>query len=77
MKSYEGLINEVECTNTLKDLNSNKTPDTDGLPAEFYRFFWPDIFRDLLASYNYALQHGTMSISQRGGIISLIAKKAR
>ena len=77
MKSCEGLINEVECTNALKDFNSNKTPGTDGLPAEFYRFFWPDICHDLLASYNYAFQHSTMSISQRRGIISLIPKKGK
>ena len=77
MKSCEGLINEVECTNALTDFNSNKTPGSDGLPAEFYRFFWPDICHDLIASYNYAFQHGTLSISQRRGIISLIPKKGK
>ena len=77
MKSCEGLINEVECTSALRDFNSNKTPGTDGLPAEFYRFFWPDICHDLIASYNYAFQHGTMPISQRRGIISLTPKKGK
>ena len=77
MKSCKGLTNEVECTSALRDFNSNKTPGTDGLPAEFYRFFWPDICHDLIASYNYAFQHGTMSISQRRGIISLIPKKGK
>ena len=77
MKSCEGLINEVECTNALTDFNSNKTPGSDGLSAEFYRFFWPDICHDLIASYNYAFQHGTLSISQRRGIISLIPKKGK
>ena len=74
-KACEGLVNEEECTNALKDFSNNKTPGTDGLPAEFYRFFWPDICFDLLASFNYAFQHGTLSISQRRGIISLIPKK--
>ena len=76
-KSCEGLINEEECINALKDFDNNKTPGTDGLPAEFYRFFWPDICHDLLASYNFAFQHGTLSISQRRGIISLIPKKSK
>ena len=49
-KSCEGLLNEEECINALKDFDNNKTPGTDGLPAEFYRFFWPDICHDLLAS---------------------------
>ena len=76
-KSCEGLVNEEECMNALKDFNNNKTPGTDGLPAEFYRFFWPDICHDLLASYNFASQHGMLSISQRRGIISLIPKKSK
>lgn len=75
--SCEGLVNEEECTNALKDFDNNKTPGTDGLPAEFYRFFWPDICHDLLASYNFASQHGMLSISQRRGIISLIPKKSK
>ena len=61
----------------LKDLDRNKTTDTDGLPAEFYHFFWPDFCHDLLASYNFASQHGMLSISQRRGIISLISKKSK
>ena len=31
----------------------------------------------MLASYNFAFQHGTLSISQRRGIISLIPKKSK
>ena len=65
MKACEGLVNEEECTNALKDFSNNKTPGTDGLPAEFYRFFWPDICFDLLASYNYAFQHGTLSFKPK------------
>ena len=74
-ETCEGLVNEEECINALKDFSNNKTPGTDGLPAEFYRFFWPYICLDLQASYNYAFQHGTLSISQKRGIISLIPKK--
>ena len=76
-KSCEVLVNEEECTNALKDFNKNKTLGTDGLPAEFYRFFWPDICHDLLASYNFASQHGMLSISQRRGIINNYSLKSR
>ena len=78
--SCEGLVNVEECKNALKDFDNNKTPGTDGLPAEFYRFFWPDICHDLVASYNFASQLGMLSmlsISQRRGIISLIPKKSK
>ena len=76
-KSCEGLVTQEECTNALKHFDSNKTPGTDGLPAEFYRFFWSDIGHDLLASHNFAFHHGMLSISQRRGIISLIPKKSK
>ena len=49
-KSCEGLVNEDECINALKDFDNNKTPGTDGLPAKFSLFVWPDICHDLLAS---------------------------
>ena len=71
------MVTQEECTNALKDFDSSKTPGTDGLPAEFYRFFWPDIGHDLIASYNFSFQHGMLSMSQRRGIISLIPKKSK
>ena len=41
----------------------------------FYKFFWPELKSDMTSSFNYAFQKGTLSISQRRGIISLIPKK--
>ena len=35
-KCCEGLVNEEECINVLKDFDNNKILGTDGLPAEFY-----------------------------------------
>ena len=58
-----------ECTERIK------TPGTDGLTSEFYKFFWPELRTEMIASYNYAFHSGTLSISQKGGIISLIPKK--
>ena len=78
IKSCQGLANKEECLNTLKDFQNNKTLGNDGLPTEFY-LFGPDICHDLLASYNFACQHGMLSISQRWGIhaISLIPKQSK
>ena len=61
----------------LKILKNNKTPGSDGLPAEFYKKFWPQIKDVLLASYNFAFTHGALSIGQRLGVIVLIPKKDR
>ena len=39
--SCEGLISPEECSKLLHSLQSNKSPGNDGIPAEFYRKFWP------------------------------------
>ena len=35
----EGLLTDVECLESLKTMASNKSPGTEGLPAEFYKAF--------------------------------------
>ena len=54
----------------LKKMSNNKTPGTDGLAAEFYKYFWSDIEDVIVDSFNYGFQTGRFSISQRRGIIS-------
>ena len=71
----EGLMTESELLKSIKTLKNGKTPGTDGLTAEFYKFFWNDIKDLLLSSINYALEYGRMSTEQRRGIISLLPKK--
>ena len=55
--------------------NETFTPGYDGLPVEFYVVFWPDISDLLLASFNFSLDSGLLSSSQRNGIITLLPKK--
>ena len=70
----EGTLTEKECLAALKTMDSNKTPGTDGLPAEFYKVFWKDI-SFLIAALHYSFESGRLSISQRRGAIKLIPKK--
>ena len=56
-------------------MDSNKTPGTDGVPAEFYKNFWKDISTLLVSALNYAFESGCLSITQRRGVIKLIPKK--
>ena len=35
----EGLLTKMECLQALKTMEPNKTPGSDGLPAEFYKMF--------------------------------------
>ena len=71
----EGLMTESELLKSIKTFKNGKTPGTDGLTAEFYKFFWNDIKDLLLSSINFALQYGCLSTEQRRGIISLLPKK--
>ena len=71
----EGLLTAAECLESVKTMESNKTPGTDGIPAEFYKVFWNDIKSFFLASINASYAKGLLSISQRRGLITLIPKK--
>ena len=55
----------------------NKSPGSDGLPAEFYKLFWKEIHPYLLNALNYAYRNGILSVAQRRGLIILIPKKSK
>lgn len=74
-ESCEGLLTKGECLIALKNMECNKTPGSDGLPAEFYKVFWNDIADFFLKSINQAYHAGQLSVTQRRGIIKLIPKK--
>ena len=68
----EGSLTEKECLEALRNMDSNKTPGTDGLPAEFYKVFWNDISSTLIRALNYSYESGQLLTTQRRGIIKLI-----
>jgi hypothetical protein len=70
-------ITESEILKSIKALSSGKTPGSDGLPADFYKFFWCDIKRLLSESIIYAMEKGELSIEQKRGIITLLPKKGK
>lgn len=68
-------ITEFECTKVLKTFKNNKSPGSDGLTAEFYKFFWIDIRKFIMESFEYSFETGSLSVDQRSGILTLIPKK--
>ena len=74
-KHCEGLLTASECLESLKSMESNKSPGSDGLPAEFYKVFWNDINQYLLNASNSAYTKGLLSITQRRGLITLTHTK--
>ena len=43
--------------------------------ANFYKHFWNVFGTELTSIYNYAFQHGSLSVTQRRGVITLVFKK--
>ncbi len=70
----EGLITIGECEQVLKSFKNNKSPGNDGIPSEFYQFFWSEVGETVVQSFNYAYDNGELSTSQKQAIITLIDK---
>ena len=68
-ESCEGELTPGECLQALKLMENNKSPWSDGLPAEFYKLFWRDINVFLINALNAVYRKGTLSISQRYKIV--------
>ena len=64
-----------ELSASLKELPNNKTPGTDGLTTDFYKFFWSKIKKIVYDSIIYAFNNSILSVEQRRGILSIIPKK--
>ncbi|PFX12148.1 Transposon TX1 uncharacterized 149 kDa protein [Stylophora pistillata] len=73
--SCEGLFTPSEVFDALKGMARNKTPCLDGLPMEFYLRFWDGVGADLVAVLNECFSSGSLSLSQRRGVITLSFKK--
>ena len=54
---------------------SNKSPGTDGPPAECYKVFWNHVKPFLQNSLDCSYTNGYVSIPQRRGLIALVPKK--
>ena len=74
-QKYEGPISYTECTQALNKLKKNKSPGLDGITVEFYQAFWPLIGRLVADGFNESHDHGTLPISKRKSVMSLIFKK--
>ena len=57
-------ITQKEMLTALKGMQNEKSPGIDGLPTEFYKFFWKDIKDYLYKSYKASFDKGILSISQ-------------
>lgn len=73
--SMDAPFSEDELKKALGHLNTGKTPGSDGLPPEFFSMFWQFLAPYYCASLDHSIQMGSMSVSQRRGLITLVPKK--
>ena len=72
--SLEGEIKYSELAEALKNMKNSKTPGNDGFTAEFFKCFWIDLNVFILNSLNYGYKTGSLSITQKQGIITCLPK---
>ena len=71
----EEPLSADECHKALTHMKSDKSPGSDGLPAEFYNFFWDEIGEAIVEVLNFCFNRGLLTESMRLAIISLLYKK--
>ena len=71
----EGELTLEECKLALDAMATGKSPGLDGFPAEFYQCFWALIGQDYVEVVNSCYSVGSLTASQRGGLITLLYKK--
>ena len=73
-RSCEGLLTNKECKAALDKMPTGKS-GLDGLPAEFFKTFWPLMGQDMVDVLNYCYLSQRLSSTQRCGVITLLFKK--
>lgn len=68
-------LTEGEPQQALSSMENNKSPGIDGLTTNFYKHFWNVFGSELTRVYNYDFSNGTLSSTQRRGVITLLFKK--
>ena len=68
-------LDEVE--RALYAMKNNKTPGSDGFPAEFYKFFWVDLKFIVIRMLTSCYELRIMPPSLQEGIIILIPKSGK
>ncbi len=71
----DSLITFQEVTQAVKGLSSEKAPGLDGLPSEFYKYFWNVIGKDYFEMLLGSLQTGSLPKSCSRAVLSLLPKK--
>ena len=67
---WEGSVTEHKLQLALQNRENNKSPGLEALSTNFFKHFWPLLGPKLTNIYNYAYDHGHLSLSRQHGVIS-------
>ncbi|KAL3175781.1 hypothetical protein MRX96_000967 [Rhipicephalus microplus] len=73
----DSLIVQKELHVALVTMKRNRSPGTDGLTVEFYVKLWEVVGKPFTSLVNRLLREGTLSPTQRKGLITLLYKVCR
>nr|BAC82603.1 pol-like protein [Takifugu rubripes] len=59
----------------LHGMQGRRAPGVDGLTVEFYRAFWDIVAHDMLEVFNESLASGSLPLSNRRTVVTLLPKK--
>ena len=65
-------VTEAQCIAAMKDMPNHKSPGSDGLPVDFYKFFWKQLSKPFLDAAHYSRLKGKFSKTQNEGLITPI-----
>ncbi|KAJ3587712.1 hypothetical protein NHX12_011309, partial [Muraenolepis orangiensis] len=71
----EGPLTIQELQTALQGMQGRRAHGIDGLSVEFYRAYWDVLSNDLLDVFNESLASGSMPVSCRRAVITLLPKK--
>ncbi|KAJ3602352.1 hypothetical protein NHX12_030110 [Muraenolepis orangiensis] len=71
----EGPLTIQELQTALQGMQGRRAPGIDGLSVEFYKAYWDVLSNDLLDVFNESLASGSMPVSCRRAVITLLPKK--
>ena len=67
-------ISEQEVSAAVSSLNMGSSPGKDGLPAEFYKVFWPQLKKYFIECIEHSLSSESLPNSQNLAVITLLHK---
>ena len=74
MVTMEGNLTMSELTKYIKTIRNNVSPGSSGFTGDFFKIFWRDLKMALLNSINYSFEIGSLSVTQKLGILTLLPK---